>query len=41
MSEYREQQAERSTLATRAALASVAVALLLLGLKSWAAYSTA
>ena len=41
MSEYREQHAERSTLATRAALASVAVALLLLGLKSWAAYSTA
>ncbi len=41
MSEYIEQQAERSTLATRAAVASVAVALLLLGLKAWAAYSTA
>ncbi|MBA3729883.1 MAG: cation diffusion facilitator family transporter [Sphingomonas sp.] len=36
-----KQQAQRSTLATRAALASVGVALLLLGLKAWAAYSTA
>ena len=41
MSEYIRQQARRSTLATRAALASVGVALLLLGLKAWAAYSTA
>ncbi len=41
MSEYIKQQAQRSTLATRAALASVGVALLLLGLKAWAAYSTA
>jgi len=41
VSEYIEHQAERSKLATRAALASVSVALLLLGLKAWAAYSTA
>ncbi len=41
MSDYIEQQAERSKLATRAALASVSVALLLLGLKAWAAWSTA
>ncbi|MCY7398934.1 MAG: cation diffusion facilitator family transporter [Sphingomonas bacterium] len=41
MSQYHEQQATRSKLATRAALASVSVAILLLGLKSWAAYSTA
>ncbi len=41
MSQYIEQQAERSKLATRAALASVSVALLLLGLKAWAAWSTA
>ena len=40
MSQYREQHATRSRLAARAALASVCVALLLLGLKSWAAYST-
>jgi ferrous-iron efflux pump FieF len=40
MSEYRAQHAERSRLATRAAVASVAVALLLLGLKGWAALST-
>ena len=40
MSVYREQHAERSKLATRAALASVSVAFLLLGLKAWAAYST-
>jgi ferrous-iron efflux pump FieF len=37
---FHEQQAERSTLATRAALASVTMALLLLALKGWAAYST-
>ncbi len=41
MSEYIERQGERSKLATRAALASVTVALLLLGLKAWAAFSTA
>jgi len=41
VNDYRAQHAERSTLATRAALASVFVALLLLGLKAWAAYSTA
>ena len=40
MSWYREQHAERSALATRAALASVGVALVLLGLKIWAAWST-
>ena len=40
MSEYRAHQAERSRLATRAAVASVAVAVLLLGLKAWAAYTT-
>ncbi len=40
MSDYNDQQASRSNLATRAALASVAVALLLLGLKAWAAWST-
>jgi ferrous-iron efflux pump FieF len=40
MSEYRAQQAQRSALATRAAIASVAVALLLLALKGWAADST-
>jgi ferrous-iron efflux pump FieF len=40
MSEYRAQQAQRSALATRAAIASVAVALLLLALKAWAAVST-
>ena len=40
MSEYRAQQAERSRLAPRAAVASVAVAVLLLGLKAWAAYTT-
>ena len=40
MSQYQAQQAERSQLATRAAMASVAVAMLLLGLKGWAAVST-
>jgi len=40
VSEYRDQHATRSTLATRAALASVSVAFMLLGLKSWAAWST-
>jgi ferrous-iron efflux pump FieF len=40
VSEYRAHQAERSRLATRAAVASVAVAVLLLGLKAWAAYTT-
>ena len=40
MSEYRARQNERSTLASRAALASVGVACLLIGLKAWAAYST-
>ena len=40
MSEYRAHQAERSRLATRAAVASVTVAVLLLGLKAWAAYTT-
>jgi len=34
------EQAERSKLATRAALASVGVAILLIGLKGWAAFST-
>jgi ferrous-iron efflux pump FieF len=41
VSEYIQQQSERSKLATRAAVASVSVALGLLGLKAWAAYSTA
>ncbi|MDQ3079127.1 MAG: cation diffusion facilitator family transporter [Pseudomonadota bacterium] len=41
MSEYIQQQSERSKLATRAAIASVGVALALFGLKAWAAYSTA
>jgi ferrous-iron efflux pump FieF len=41
MSRFRIQHAERSKLATRAALASVGVAILLIGLKAWAAYSTA
>jgi ferrous-iron efflux pump FieF len=40
MSTYHAQHAERSKLATRAAAASVAVALLLLALKIWAALST-
>ena len=40
MNPHREQHAERAALATRAALASVGVAFLLLGLKSWAAWST-
>ena len=40
MSRYRLHQAARSKLATRAALASVAVAILLIGLKAWAAYAT-
>ena len=40
MTAFHEQHAERSILATRAALASVSVAVLLLGLKGWAAYST-
>ena len=40
MNPYREHHAARSTLATRAALASVCVAIVLLGLKAWAAYST-
>ena len=40
MSWYREQHAERSALATRAALASVGVAIVLLALKIWAAWST-
>lgn len=40
MSEFHVAHYERSRLATRAALASVAVALLLLALKGWAAYST-
>ena len=41
MNDYRARHGERSKLATRAALASVFVALLLLGLKAWAAWSTA
>jgi ferrous-iron efflux pump FieF len=41
MSRFRIQHAERSKLATRAALASVGVAMLLIGLKAWAAFSTA
>jgi len=36
----RDRHLERSSMATRAALASVAVAVLLLGLKSWAALAT-
>jgi len=40
MSRFRIEQAERSKLATRAALASVGVAILLIGLKGWAAFST-
>ena len=40
MTAFHEQHAERSKLSTRAALASVAVALLLLGLKAYAAYTT-
>jgi len=40
MSDYRARQSERSKLASRAALASVGVACLLIGLKAWAAYST-
>jgi ferrous-iron efflux pump FieF len=40
MSDFHAHHHERSRLATRAALASVAVALLLLALKGWAAYST-
>jgi ferrous-iron efflux pump FieF len=37
---FHDQHAMRARLATRAALASVSVAVLLLGLKAWAAYST-
>lgn len=40
MSNYHAHHEERSRLATRAAIASVAVALFLLGLKAWAAVST-
>ena len=40
MTVFHEQQATRSKLATRAALASVTVAVLLLGLKAYAAYTT-
>ncbi len=40
MTAFHETHAERSRLSTRAALASVSVALLLLGLKSWAAWAT-
>jgi ferrous-iron efflux pump FieF len=40
MTAFHDQHAERSNLSTRAALASVAVALLLLGLKAYAAYTT-
>ena len=40
MTAFHDQHAERSKLSTRAALASVAVALLLLGLKAYAAYTT-
>jgi ferrous-iron efflux pump FieF len=40
MSDFHAHHHERSRLATRAAIASVAVALLLLALKAWAAYST-
>jgi ferrous-iron efflux pump FieF len=40
MSRFQLHLAARSKLATRAALASVAVALFLIGLKAWAAYAT-
>lgn len=40
MTAFHEQHVERSKLSTRAALASVAVAFLLLGLKAYAAYTT-
>ena len=40
MTVFRQQHAARSKLATRAALASIGVAVLLIILKSWAAYST-
>ena len=40
MTAFHEQHSLRARLATRAALASVGVAVLLLGLKAWAAYST-
>ncbi|MEO7504668.1 MAG: cation diffusion facilitator family transporter [Sphingomicrobium sp.] len=40
MTAFHDTHAERSALSTRAALASVTMALLLLGLKSWAAWST-
>ena len=40
MTAFHDQHAERSKLSTRAALASVTVALLLLGLKAYAAYQT-
>ena len=40
MTAFHDQHAERSKLSTRAALASVTVALLLLGLKAYAAYET-
>ena len=40
MTAFHDQHAERSKLSIRAALASVAVALLLLGLKAYAAYTT-
>ena len=40
MNRFRIHLAERSRLATRAALASVGVALLLIGLKAWAAFTT-
>ena len=40
MTAFHDQHAERSKLSTRAALASVSVALLLLGLKAYAAYVT-
>ena len=40
MTAFHDQHAERSKLSTRAALASVAVALLLLGLKTYAAFAT-
>jgi ferrous-iron efflux pump FieF len=40
MTAFRKEHAARSKLATRAALASVGVAILLIGLKAWAAYTT-
>ncbi len=40
MTIFHQQHVARGKLATRAALASVCVAMLLLGLKAWAAYST-